>query len=115
MVLSRPVTVKKKSQPIHVLHCNKVRKVIALCAAAAATAVVSSGGSDENEPMHTSWQTGQCWIDELLEGHPDRFRCAFGMSHHVFLKLIRVFLLKCGRTHQTCPVRNSLQYSFALP
>jgi hypothetical protein len=71
MVLSRPVTVKKKSQPIHVLHRNKVRKVIALTAAAAATAVVTSCATDEKEPMHTSWQTGQRWIDELLEGACD--------------------------------------------
>jgi hypothetical protein len=71
MVLSQPVTVKKKSQPIHVLHRNKVRKVIALTAAAAATAVVTSCATDEKEPMHTSWQTGQRWIDELLEGACD--------------------------------------------
>jgi hypothetical protein len=67
MVLSRPVTVKKKLRPVHVLHREKVRKVVALSAAAAAAAVTASA-SDEKEPMHTSWQTGQRWIDELLEG-----------------------------------------------
>ncbi|KAJ6456817.1 hypothetical protein C8R47DRAFT_958942, partial [Mycena vitilis] len=48
------------------------------------------------EPMHTSWQTGQRWLDELLQGHPDRFRRAFGMSRLVFLKLIQSLRLKCG-------------------
>ncbi|KAJ7751618.1 hypothetical protein B0H16DRAFT_1839949, partial [Mycena metata] len=55
--------------------------------------------------MHTSWQTGQRWINELLNGHPDRFRRAFGMSRHVFLKLIQVLRLKSGlrpTKHVTC-------------
>jgi hypothetical protein len=66
MVLARPVAVKKKARPVHVLHRDKVRKLVALSAAAAATAVVTASG--EKVPMHTSWQTGQRWIDELLEG-----------------------------------------------
>ncbi|KAJ7318058.1 hypothetical protein DFH08DRAFT_615645, partial [Mycena albidolilacea] len=37
---------------------------------------------------HTSALTGQRWVDELLDGHPSRFRRAMGMSKYVFLKLI---------------------------
>lgn len=35
-------------------------------------------------------------IDKTILGHPDRFRRAFGMSRHVFLRLIQVLRLKCG-------------------
>ncbi|KAJ7348039.1 hypothetical protein DFH08DRAFT_699139, partial [Mycena albidolilacea] len=31
-----------------------------------------------------------------ISGHPDRFRCAFGMSRFVFQALIRALQLKCG-------------------
>ncbi|KAJ7196183.1 hypothetical protein B0H12DRAFT_987985, partial [Mycena haematopus] len=48
------------------------------------------------EAMHTSWQTGQLWLDELLKGHPERFRRSFGMHRHVFRQLIRALCLKSG-------------------
>jgi hypothetical protein len=68
MVLSRPTTVTKKARPVHILHRDKVRKVVALGVSAAATAVVMAAAMTEKEPMHNSWQTGQRWLDELLKG-----------------------------------------------
>ncbi|KAJ7078251.1 hypothetical protein C8R44DRAFT_580995, partial [Mycena epipterygia] len=38
-------------------------------------------------PFHTSQLTGQSWLTELLEGHPDRFRDQLGMAKHVFHRL----------------------------
>ncbi|KAJ7045326.1 hypothetical protein C8F04DRAFT_887079, partial [Mycena alexandri] len=34
--------------------------------------------------MHTSMLTGQLWLNELLAGHPDRFRDQLGMAKHAF-------------------------------
>ena len=42
----------------------------------------------EREPYHTSILTGQGWVMELLEGHPERIRCELGVRRHVFVALI---------------------------
>ena len=38
-------------------------------------------------PMRTSILSGQMWLDELLAGHPKRFREQFGMSKYTFRQL----------------------------
>ena len=43
----------------------------------------------EREPYHTSILTGQGWVMELLDGHPERIRCELGVHRHVFLELIQ--------------------------
>ncbi|CAK5271683.1 unnamed protein product [Mycena citricolor] len=45
--------------------------------------------------MHTSVQTRQRWIKELLEGHPQHFQRAMGMSKFVFKKLIHALTMHC--------------------
>jgi hypothetical protein len=40
------------------------------------------------EPYHTSILTGQGWVNELLDGHPNRIRTELGMKKDVFLALI---------------------------
>jgi hypothetical protein len=49
-------------------------------------------------PMHTSILTGRIWLDEILHGHPDRFKNQLGMSQAVFRRLSRVLQLQCGLT-----------------
>ena len=39
-------------------------------------------------PVHTSWLSGQQWLDELVSGHPRRFHNEMGLHKHVFMKLI---------------------------
>ena len=46
-------------------------------------------------PQHTSSLTGLQWVDELIEGHPDRIKTAFGMRTRVF-KLLLKALHKMG-------------------
>ena len=46
--------------------------------------------------MRTSILSGQMWLDELLVGHPERFREQFGMSKHAF-QLLSCELQLCGR------------------
>ncbi|KIK12708.1 hypothetical protein PISMIDRAFT_51202, partial [Pisolithus microcarpus 441] len=41
-------------------------------------------------PYHTSILTGEGWMLELLNGHPDRIQTCLGVSHVVFDRLIQV-------------------------
>ncbi|KAL1671258.1 hypothetical protein EV122DRAFT_172261, partial [Schizophyllum commune] len=41
------------------------------------------------QPMHMSILTGQKWVEELLDGHPIRFRRSMGMGHSIFQSLVR--------------------------
>ncbi|KZT20135.1 hypothetical protein NEOLEDRAFT_1028359, partial [Neolentinus lepideus HHB14362 ss-1] len=36
------------------------------------------------KPLHTSAMTGERWLSELLERHPERFRRQMGMPQAVF-------------------------------
>ena len=45
-------------------------------------------GSMPPQPYHTSILSGEGWVMELLNGHPDRIRCELGVSHDVFEELI---------------------------
>jgi len=40
------------------------------------------------------------WLDELLAGHPERFREQFGMSKHTFQQLSRKLQLYSGLTNR---------------
>ena len=43
----------------------------------------------EQEPYHTSILTGEGWVTELLDGHPEYICCEIGVHCHVFLELIQ--------------------------
>ncbi|KAF9473465.1 hypothetical protein BDN70DRAFT_770991, partial [Pholiota conissans] len=43
----------------------------------------------DKTPHHTSILTGEMWVTELLNGHPDRIKSALGMRHNVFLALVQ--------------------------
>ena len=40
------------------------------------------------QPYHTSILSGEGWVMELLNGHPNRICCKLGVSHDVFTELI---------------------------
>ena len=84
------------------------RRVAAVCALATLTtslAVVAQNQlSLEPIPMRTSILSGQMWLDELLAGHPERFKEQFGMSKRAFQLLSRELQLHSGlanRRHVT--------------
>ncbi|KAJ7460458.1 hypothetical protein B0H11DRAFT_2315797 [Mycena galericulata] len=67
---------------------RKIRVLVGLvCMVAAFTASLCLD-SPETIPKHTSILTGQKWLSELLDGHPDHFRDQLGMAKHVFIRLI---------------------------
>ena len=79
-----------------------------MCALATLTtslAVVAQNQlSLEPIPMRTSILSGQMWLDELLAGHPERFKEQFGMSKCAFQLLLRELQLHSGlanRRHVT--------------
>jgi hypothetical protein len=39
-------------------------------------------------PYHTSALSGHAWVQELINGHPERIKCELGMKLHVFQALI---------------------------
>jgi hypothetical protein len=47
-------------------------------------------------PMRSSILSGQMWLDELMAGHPERFREQFGMTKHTFRLLSRELQLHSG-------------------
>jgi hypothetical protein len=63
---------------------------------AAATAVIAAGLAAidyaqtyyNKTPYHNSSLTGEGWVHELLEGHPERIRRSLGVRKHVFQALI---------------------------
>jgi hypothetical protein len=64
----------------------------------------------DKTPYHTSALSGAAWVDELLNGHPERIRCELGVHKHVFHQLI-AFLLAAGHG----PSRNmSLEEQLAI-
>ena len=50
--------------------------------------VISSVTRTDPIPYHTSILTGQMWVQELLDGHPDRIHNELGIQKHIFKQLI---------------------------
>ena len=74
---------------------ENTRKRIALIVGAAAviagaSTVLAYAARFEKTAQHTSVLRGQQWVDELLEGHPARFKNEMGMSKLVFNRLLEV-------------------------
>lgn len=49
------------------------------------------------EPYHTSILSGQAWVEELLDGHPERIRTELGVHKNVF-RALRAELRATGHT-----------------
>jgi len=52
------------------------------------TAQILSMPFYDKTPYHTAALTGHAWIQELINGHPDRIKTKLGMRLHVFQALI---------------------------
>ncbi|GLB43878.1 putative nuclease activity [Lyophyllum shimeji] len=69
---------------------HRRRQKVALAAIFAATLVVCQYTAFISPtPQHTSLQTGQAWVNELLRGHTVRFYNMFGMQKSIFRRLYR--------------------------
>jgi len=53
----------------------------------------------DKQPYHMSILTGVGWVNELLNGHPERIQCELGMHRHVFIILLQ--LLRNGRINDS--------------
>jgi hypothetical protein len=54
-------------------------------------------------PYHTSILTGEAWMLELINGHPDRIKTSMGVNHDVFDSLLYVL-----QSHGYVPSRNGV-------
>ncbi|KAF8987595.1 hypothetical protein BDQ17DRAFT_1193409, partial [Cyathus striatus] len=61
----------------------------AICAAMAVATLVLSQKHANPRPKHTSVLTGQGWLNELLQGHPQHIYEQLGLSKYAFQKLSR--------------------------
>lgn len=78
---------------IHFLTKKKKAVAVAAALAAAVTAQRHALPHYLKTPKNTSKLTGQQWLDELLEGHPQRFYDSMGMNKHVFRALLAELVL----------------------
>ncbi|KIJ12471.1 hypothetical protein PAXINDRAFT_39308, partial [Paxillus involutus ATCC 200175] len=53
--------------------------------------------------FHTSILTGEGWMLELLNGHPERIRISLGVSHDAFDGLLQLLV-----QHGVVPSRNGI-------
>lgn len=42
----------------------------------------------DKTPYHTSALSGHGWVQELINGHPERIKCELGLRLHVFQALV---------------------------
>ena len=61
------------------------------------------------EPYHTSILSGYAWVQELLNGHPERIRTELGVHKDCYDFLIAPLLLLL--TPSTCPMHSRLMHS----
>ncbi|EGO04534.1 hypothetical protein SERLA73DRAFT_27886, partial [Serpula lacrymans var. lacrymans S7.3] len=54
---------------------------------ATAASIYHAESMYNKQPYHTSSLTGEAWVQELINGHPDRIRSELGVSLQVFEKL----------------------------
>jgi hypothetical protein len=47
------------------------------------------------QPYHTSKLTGAAWVEELIQGHPNRIWSELGVRLHVFLTFVHELRVLC--------------------
>src|ERR1700722_9954702 len=88
-----PPSHKKPSSSVVPLTIAVAGLLVLIVGAAAAAAGYAS--RFDKIPVHTSKLSGQEWMEELLNGHDERFYNEMGMHKHVFQQLLKV-LAKLG-------------------
>jgi hypothetical protein len=66
--------------------------------AAATAALVYAAPLYNKTPYHTSALSGEEWVQELINGHPECIRCELGVHKHVFQALI-AYLKNVGHSN----------------
>ena len=64
------------------------RSIMVMISTIVTAAMEVASGLYDKRAYHTSILSGHAWVQELLNGHPDRIRCELGVSHHVFNLLL---------------------------
>lgn len=86
-------------RPQSIIQRRRQRNTVVFLLLSAVTVVIDDHFRRNHKiprPMHTSVLTGLAWLDELLHGHPQRFKNQLGMAQHVFHKLSGLLQLDFG-------------------
>src|ERR1700733_6164317 len=83
-----PITPEQDRLAAHIRMRRRLQQLTVLFLSIILTAATALLQSIEREPYHTSILTGECWVLELLAGHPNCIRCELSISHDVFSDLI---------------------------
>jgi hypothetical protein len=89
------VTQHKKKSGVQNKNFKQLLAFIRITVATAVT-IAASDAPSPPQPKRTSIFTGQCWINELVTGHPDRFHKQMGMRKHIFRRLLNELQLHHG-------------------
>lgn len=86
MVTTRAESIARKSS-YHRRHLLSKLLLLSICTSVSSL-IESIKGNYVKTPRNNSQLSGSQWIKEILSGHSERFRSAFGISKHVFNKLL---------------------------
>jgi DNA-binding NarL/FixJ family response regulator len=80
------------------LHQKQAGEILIGAVLAVAQAIVLATQKDEAIPYHTSILSGEGWVKELLNGHPERIRMELG-THRFIFDILVAELQAAGYTH----------------
>ena len=69
-------------------HCLAAAAAAFFVNTVVSAAQIYSASFYDNMPYHTSALSGHAWVQELINGHPERIKCELGMRLCVFQALI---------------------------
>lgn len=70
--------------------------------------VLAIASAGESTPYHTSSLSGQGWMLELLQGHPDRIHSELGLYHNTFYILLQELRLLGYGDSRHCSLEEQL-------
>jgi hypothetical protein len=73
--------------------------MLTIIMAASASATLYVEKAFFKKPYHTSILSGRVWVEELLQGNPQRIKDQLGMAKHVFRQLVRQLSMRTGANH----------------
>jgi hypothetical protein len=71
--------------------------IITMAASASATLYVEKAFF--KKPYHTSILSGRMWVEELLQGNPQRIKDQLGMAKHVFRQMVQQLSMRTSANH----------------
>jgi hypothetical protein len=81
-------------QRIHIIHLIGIAAFIIMHTMMECMEIYAS--RFDKTPLHTSRLTGDQWVQELINGHEERFYNKMGMNNMVFTRLLDLLVREAG-------------------